>query len=228
MKWSQLRLALPETRVGGGKRKIAASDCARGTPSKSHSGRLKDSELHRPGRLSSQSFIPVFIRLTNGPGTELWPGFRLTFRQVARLVSPGEWNEGVPPIRAYALRKQGKDRGITLIETSDIVKWLNKAFHIAGSSLPLIPEPAIALPPILHIPPSGGSCPHTGLRHTILVELVDSRSPYGHTRIKTALDVLPGNIKGSKMIATESLLRFIRSLPAPQYKIAPNPYAESS
>lgn len=176
----------------------------------------------------SRPFVPIFIRLTSGSGTELWPGLKLSFRQVARLVSPGKWNHGIPSIRAYALRKQGTERGITLIETADVVQWLNTAFGHAGSSQPLISNPPSIAPVILHIPRPGDNCPYTGLKHTVLVELVAPCSPYGHTRIKTVPCILPGNTSGKKMIKTETLLRYLRSLPPPRYKISPNRYSEDS
>ena len=207
-------------RSGHRRTHIAPPANVRGTPYASD--RETDNLPSSIGSWSDRPFIPIFIRLQSGSGTELWPGLILNFRQVARLISP--WNQDHPAIRAYALRRLGADSGITLMETSDIINLLNKQFQIIGSSKPLIAKQPIVPPEILHIPRSGGTCPYTGLKHTVITELVAARSAYGYTGIKRVPRTMPGNISGRLMISTESLLGYIRSLPPPQYKMGTNPF----
>jgi hypothetical protein len=163
----------------------------------------------------------VFLRLPNGPGRELWPGGPLNYWKLRRLISPGPWNKNVPPVAAHQLCKSGADRGIVLIALDSLLMWLNDCFRRSGTFGNPIPIPKIELPPVLRIPPPGQECPYTSLRHTVMYELARVCSPHGQTGIYSTPYTLPGSAKRAIAIETQSLLRYIRSLPPPQYKIPP-------
>ena len=163
----------------------------------------------------------IFDRLPNGPGRELWPGGPLNYWKLRRLISPGPWNKNSPPVRAYVLRNEEADRGIVLIEHIDLLKWWNECFRRSGVFSEPIAIPQIELPPVLRIPLPGEECPYTSLKHTVMYDLARICSPYGQTGILFTRYVLPGSAKRAIAFETQSLLRYIRSLPPPQYKIPP-------
>lgn len=171
---------------------------------------------------------PVFLRMPSSPQRQLWPGSNLSYWDLRRLVSPGSWNNNKPPVRAYDLCKPGATRGIPLIEHTDLIQWLNGEFQRNNPGGAPLPLPNIQLPPVLSIPPSGGQCPITQLRHTTMYELSLPQSPYGQTRIYVTRYLLPGSASNPIMMDTQSVLRFIRAFPPPQYKIAPSGFSISS
>lgn len=169
---------------------------------------------------------PVFLRLPSGPGRQLWPGCRLNYWQLRSLISPGPWNNNAPPVRAYDVRKPGATRGTPLIEHTDLVQWWNSQFQTDPALQGPLPPPNVQLPPVLTVPPSGGQCPVTQLRHTVMYELSLPNSPYGHTRIYVSRYHLPGRAMHPIVMQTQSVLQFIRSFPPPSYRIQPSPYAQ--
>jgi hypothetical protein len=162
----------------------------------------------------------VFLRLPGRHSPGPLDGTPLKNRKLHRMISPGPWNKNSPPIRAYVLRKTGTDRGIVLIENEDVLRYWNECFRWSGIFTAPIPVPTIALPPVLHIPPPGKECPYTSLKHTTMFELSRPFSPYGQTQIYVARYLLPGSAAKVIAIETQSLLRYIRSLPPPKYKIS--------
>lgn len=164
---------------------------------------------------------PVFIRMPSGQHRRLWPGSSFTYYNLRPLVSPGAWNNNRPPIRAYNLRKVGKTRGTVLIEHADLIEYLSQEFKGRNPAAPPLPPLNIHLPPVLGIPPSGGQCPVTQLKHTVMYDLSLAQSPYGATKIFTTRHYITGSALGRILMQTDSVLRFIRSCPPPQYRISP-------
>jgi hypothetical protein len=164
---------------------------------------------------------PVFLRMPSGQHRRLWPGSPFTYYNLRPLVSPGPWNNQSPPIRAYALRKVGTKRGTVLIEYADLIAYLNRLFQPQNPSCPPLPPPRIPNFPTLSVPPPGKQCPVTQLKTTIMHELSLNESPYGDTKIFTTRNYITGSAKWRVLMTTDSVLRFIRSCPPPQYKIAP-------
>jgi hypothetical protein len=167
----------------------------------------------------------VFLRLPSGPGRQLWPGCPLNYWKLRSLISAGPWNSHQPPVRAYDLRKSGAARGTPLIEHADLIQWWNSQFQTDPALPGLLPLPK-SPPPVLTIPPSGGQCPVTQLRHTVLYELSLPDSPYGQTRIYVSRYRLPGRAMQPIVMQTQSVLTFIGSFPPPRYRIPPSPYAQ--
>ncbi len=166
---------------------------------------------------------PVFVRLPRGTRRVLLDGTELNFWQIRRLISKVPGSKDSPPVRGYVLRQTGAERGIVLIESADLRKWWNECFRRSGIFTAPVPIPQIPLPPVLHIPPPGKDCPYTSLKHTTMFELSRPFSPYGQTQIYVTRYLLPGSAAKVIAIETHSLLRFIRSLPAPQYKMPSGP-----
>ena len=162
----------------------------------------------------------VFLRLPDTGSGEPWLVPSLNYWKLQRLISPGRWNKGCAPVRAYVLRRTCATRGIVLVEHADIIRWLNECFRKSGVLTPPIPAPQIALPPVLRIPAAGEKCPYTSLTHGTMFELSRPFGAYGLTQIYVARYLLPGSAAKAVAIETQSLLRYIRSLPPPNYKIA--------
>jgi hypothetical protein len=181
-------------------------------------------ETNSSGNLQSQ---PVFLRLPSDPKGPLWPGLPLKYSQLRPLISPGPWNNNTPPIRAYDLRKPRAKRGIPLIEHIDVIQWLNAQFQRTDPAFPPIPLPYIKAPEILIVPSKRRpQCPFTLLKRTSLFELSLPDSEYGQTRIYVTRLRIPGREVGTIAMETQSVLRFIRSFPPPQYKITPCKYTD--
>ena len=159
-----------------------------------------------------------------GPGRRLWPGSSLNYWNLRSLISPGPWNNDRPPVRAYALRKPGATRGTVLIENLDLLQWWNTQFQQGNPASAPLPLPNSQLPPVLSIPSSGGQCPVTQLKHTVMYELSLPQSPYGQTRIYVTRYHLPGRAMNHIAMQTQSVLQFIRSFPPPRYKITPRTF----
>lgn len=164
---------------------------------------------------------PVFLRLPTGSKRDVWRWSPLTYWELRTLISPGPWNNHNPVIRAYSLCKPGAQRGTVLIEHLDLAKWWNTQFEKRYPSLAPVPLPQIQPPPVLRIPPSGGVCPFTQLKHTTLYELSLPQSPYGQTKIYMTRYAVPGRGINPIVMETQSLLQYIRSCPPPRYKITP-------
>src|SRR5581483_8282259 len=91
----------------------------------------------------------VFLRLPDCDSGEPWLVPTLTYWKLQRLISPGRWNNGSAPVRAYVLRRTSATRGIVLVEHADLIDWLNECFRKSGIPTPPIPAPQITLPPVL-------------------------------------------------------------------------------
>jgi hypothetical protein len=169
--------------------------------------------------------VPIFLRLPTGSKRILYPGSNLNYWKLRNLISPGPWNNHQPPIRAYELKKPGTSGGIVLIEHLSLLTWWAPFLKESNSTSPLLPMLGIVLPPILNVVKSGGQCPYTGLKHTMLYELSLRNSPYGPTGIQSWMTSRPGSKVHTIAIDTASLVSFIRSLPPPQYKITPCKFA---
>ena len=180
--------------------------------------------MNNTTQLGSPQPVPVFLRLPSGPQRQLWQGFPLNYWKLRSLISPGPWNNNTPPVRAYDLRKPGTTRGTVLIENLDLLQWWNTQFQRGNPAASPLPLPDIQLPPVLSIPHSGGQCPVTQLKHTVMYELSLPQSPYGQTRIYVTRYHLPGRAMNPIVMQTQSVLQFIRSFPAPRYKITPGAF----
>jgi hypothetical protein len=167
----------------------------------------------------------VFLRLPSGPGRQLWSGSPLNYWKLCSLISPAPWNNNTPPVRAYDFRKPGAARGTPLIEHADLIQWWNSQFQTDPALQGPLPLPNAQLPPVLTIPPSGGQCPVTQLRHTVMYELSLPNSPYSHTKTYVSRYHLPGRAMHPIVMQTQSVLTFIRSFPPPRYQIRPSPSA---
>jgi hypothetical protein len=166
-------------------------------------------------KLRTASIVPIFIRMPSHVGEDS-PFLRryINYYAARKLIA----GNGDPRVRAHDLTLPGKPRGVVLI---DYISLLNYEINLwnahAAEKLPLVATPPP--PEFLTIPRNAQSCPYTGLKPTKFRELVSSKSPYGPTGIQTTmLPLVPGS-KLVKFVETTSLVRFIRSLPAPDYSL---------
>lgn len=160
--------------------------------------------------------VPVFLRMPTGPGRQLCPGSNLNYWKLRKLIAPGLWNFFRPPVAAYRLVKPNQTRGTILIEYSSLQAWLDPNFNAS----------TVTIPPIFNLPKGKDFCPYTGIKRTVLYELSLSQSPYGTTRIRSWMQIPPGNKTGVIAIDAKSLVDYIRTLPPPSFAISPSKFVE--
>jgi hypothetical protein len=115
-----------------------------------------------------------------------------------------------------------------LIERQDLLDWRNEIFRQDNPDYTPAGVPPVPLPPFLSLPSRRTRrCPYTGLGRTVMHGLTSARQPYGPTGIIVARYRIPGLGTERLAIDTDSLLRYLRSLPPPHYKIADPGYPSS-